>query len=138
MGVFEGHEETDSRWYEPEMRLRFVFKSQSNPDGRDGWMIDNVRAGVSLCSGGVAEGTIPGLTVFPVPADDHITLEQKAGIGKATMVEMRTSDGTLAKRRPWHGAGTMTLGTSDIPSGMYVLRVLGAAQYPVTKVIIQH
>ena len=138
MGVFAGHEETDARWYESEMRIRFVFKSQANTDGRDGWMIDNVRAGVSLCSGGVAEGSIPGFTVFPSPADNHITLEQKESTGKSTMVEMHRSDGKLAKRQLWPGTRTTTFGTADLPSGMYVLRVLGAAEYPVARVIIQH
>jgi hypothetical protein len=120
------------------MRLRFAFKSQTNTDGRDGWMIDNIRAGVSLCSGGLEEETVSTFVMFPNPADDHLILERKNGWGKEVLVEMRRSDGAVVNRQPWLGSRTMTLQTEGLPSDLYFVRVLSDGQASSSRVIVQH
>ena len=138
MGVLAGHDEEPDRWYEPEMRLRFVFKSQTNTEDRDGWMIDNLRAGVSLCAGGVAEETVSGFLMFPNPADTQLTLEPEDSWSKDVVVEMRRSDGALVKRKPWTGSKTMSLATSELPNGLYFVTVQSEGRSSSSRVVVQH
>lgn len=122
MGVFGAHEGADARWYEPEMRMRFVFTALSNTESRDGWIIDNVRAGVSLCSGGISEEGIPQVTLAPNPASDRLLLGMTGSASPNTFVEVMAADGRIVvpARRigmdPW-------IDVSGLPEGPYAVRL---------------
>lgn len=122
MGVFAGHEETDARWYEPEMRLRFVFRSQANVDGRDGWMIDNIRAGVSICGGGVEENTAESLSVFPVPASDRITLNWGSTPMPSGNFDVLDGRGAVVRQGTMLSSANQQLDIHDLVPGVYTVR----------------
>ena len=128
----------DDRTYEEVLHVRFAFSSNANPNGNDGWIIDNVRASVELCYGGVEEETLSAFTVFPNPANNHLTLETMEQPATGTMVEMRRSDGALVIRQPWRGSRTMTLRTDGLPNGLYFVAVLGEGRASSSRIIVQH
>lgn len=95
IGIFWAPGERDAAWYEPEMRVRFVFEADGNPEERDGWMVDNVRASVSFCAGSVEEQQGLVRSVYPLPADDHVTFELAIGHGLPVSIELYDLQGRL-------------------------------------------
>ena len=57
------------------VRLRFVFKGNGNPNGRDGWMIDDVRVSTLYCFGSVDEHGRASISVHPNPATDRVRFD---------------------------------------------------------------
>ncbi len=132
IGVMDGGNE---RWYDVEMHLRFVFTSTGNVDGHDGWMVDNVRATATLCTGGVEDNTRSSLSMNPNPASTHVTLELD-GQG-ATEVEIFRADGTMVKRLQVPVNNTMRIDVSDLPAASYYVRTTGATTRNAPLVIVR-
>lgn len=115
LGLFWNPGERDLEWYESEMRVRFVFHAMDNPEGRDGWMVDNVRASVLFCAGSVAEQEALVRSVFPLPAGDHVTFELDVAHGLPVSIELYDMQGRLIlKDRQRTGSGRVRL---TVPEG---------------------
>lgn len=119
IGVMDGGNE---RWYEPIMRLRFVFTSLGNPQGRDGWMIDDLRAVATLCTGGISESGVSIPRLWPNPASNHVTLDFGNGV-RSGVVRIFRFDGVLVEQRPVSGHAQLDL--SGFSAGAYLVRVSG-------------
>ncbi len=111
------------RTWQPELRVRFAFRSAQNPNGRDGWMIDNVRAAVEICSGGVQEPTLGDVEVYPVPAADRLTVFGEGLVERTVQVELLRTDGAVARVPVLRGSSSMELDVSALPHGLYFLRL---------------
>lgn len=133
MGLVDGPEE---RTWEPELRVRFVFRSGQNPDARDGWMIDNVRAAVEMCSGGFQETDPLDITAAPLPAADRITLTGAAFADARTRITCLRADGSSVAVRSSLAANSATLDVSELPEGIYLVRVDIGGRTSVHRIVV--
>lgn len=138
LGVFWNEGQRSQRWYDPVMRVRLVFQSLGNLNGRDGWMIDNVRAGVSLCSGGLEERSGPLRSVFPNPASSSIKLDLGLPVGDPYTLELLRPDGALMFREHRPNTGSQAIDVSRLADGPYLLRVIANGQQASERIIVQH
>ncbi|MBK8499955.1 MAG: T9SS type A sorting domain-containing protein [Flavobacteriales bacterium] len=135
IGVMNG---PDDRWYDPLMRLRFVFTSTSNVGGHDGWMIDNFRATATPCSGGISEEGINRLKVDPVPANDVVRLSFGSTIEGDAIIDLITTDGRVVLAQRIQGASLATLDVSAIENGCYVCRVSNKDMSSSARLLVAH
>lgn len=133
IGVFDG---PDERTWEPELRVRFAFRSNLNPDSLDGWMIDNVRAAVEICSGGVTDRDLSGIAVFPVPAADRLVLSGGTLNDAGIRIELVRTDGTLLPVRMDRTITTVSLDVSGLPEGLYLVRVSNGDRGTVHRITV--
>ncbi len=138
IGVFWNEGQRSHRWYDPVMRVRLVFQSLSNLTGRDGWMIDNLRAGVSYCTGSIEERKGLLSSVFPNPARSSIKLDLGLPTGDPYTLELLRADGSLLHREHRRNIGTQTIDVSHMATGPYLLRVITNGQQASERIIIQH
>ncbi|MBK8339320.1 MAG: T9SS type A sorting domain-containing protein [Flavobacteriales bacterium] len=136
MGVFMHEDEQGARWYDPIMRVRLVFNSGNNANGHDGWMIDNVRGGVSLCSGGVGEHVAPVVSIAPNPAVDQLLVTVGGPPATSSRFDIFASDGSLATT-VYSSSGTATIDVTGLSNGLYTLRVTGDGLTSVKPFVVQ-
>ena len=129
--------EPGQRTYEQNLRVRFVFHGGPNPNDRDGWMIDNVRAAVEMCSGGVEENALNDLEVFPVPAVDRLVISGEALDQSNIAVELMRADGAVVPAPVKPGSGTIELNVGALAQGLYLLRVSSGDQLVTHRVVVQ-
>lgn len=136
IGVFWNEGEKDAEWYDPLMRVRFVFESQGNPDSLDGWMIDNVRASVSLCSGSVQDDVTASPSLFPLPANDEVNvLAPFTGPYSVEIIETR---GAVVRLHTGTGGGTTTFNIGSLNNGVYLARITTATSVTTHRLVVQH
>lgn len=135
IGVMDGG---NDRWYEPVMRLRFVFVASENPQGRDGWMIDDLRATATICAGGVGEDALGSMTLTPVPATDLVRITLGSPTIGAVTIEVLSSDGRVVMATRAQSVCTATLDVSGLDSGYYLCRITGDSLLRAARFVVQH
>lgn len=136
IGVFWNEGERRPKWYEAEMRLRFVFEAGSNPNARDGWMIDNVRAGVSLCTGSVTEQAATAPQLYPVPAGS--SLEVVLPGGTMQRIQVLSPRGEIVQEQAMPATDRATIDTSRLSDGTYSLRVFNGTSVRMGRFTVLH
>lgn len=136
IGVFWNEGEKGLKWYEPEMRLRFVFEGAPNPNARDGWMIDNVRAGVSLCTGSVTEQAATAPQLYPVPAGS--SLEVVVPSGTMHRLQVLSPRGEIVQEQALPATDRATIDTSRLSDGTYSLRVFNGTSVRMGRFTVLH
>ncbi|MCB0778740.1 MAG: hypothetical protein KDC03_04215 [Flavobacteriales bacterium] len=122
-----------AEWYADTMHVRFAFTSSGNPDARDGWMIDDLRAGVSPCTGGLEEAADRDLLLVPNPAKDRVELDLSGPFSWAAW----SSDGRSQASGRVTGVDPV-LDVSQWPSGSYVLLVQQGGTTHRTRLYVVH
>lgn len=135
IGVLDGGNE---RWYDPVMRLRFVFVALGNPQGRDGWMIDNVRATATICSGGIGEEALSGISLCPVPAKDLVRVTLGSPVIGTAGIDVISSDGRVVLATNVHATGTTLIDVSRLESGCYLCRVSDKSSFRSVRLVVEH
>ncbi len=131
IGVMDGG---NDRWYDPLMRIRFVLVAGDNPQGHEGWMIDDFRATATPCSGSIAEGSYPVVRMEPNPASDQATVHVDQAGMEASIVVVR-ADGATVARYPGQSP-TVNIDVSDLPAGPYLVRVDGSMGRPAVLLVV--
>lgn len=134
IGVLDGGNE---RWYDPIMRLRFVFVSSDNPQGQDGWMIDDVRATATICSGGIGEEALGHVSIDPVPANNLVRLTFGSRHAGACTIEVLSSDGRSVLVKRTVAEGTVPLDVSGLDSGYYLCRVSNGSSHSTARLVVE-
>lgn len=135
IGVMDG---PDDRWWDPLMRLRFVFTSASNVDGHDGWMIDNFRATATACSGAVEEHAANSLAMSPVPAKGSVRISLARPITGTGIVDVLTLDGRVVLRERVSNMNAFTLDVSGLENGCYLCRLSNDGVVSSGRLIVEH
>lgn len=128
----------NDRWHDPVMRLRFVFTSEGNLDGHDGWMIDNFRATATACSGSVEEHAMNSLAMSPIPADGSLRISLARPITGAGTVEVLTLDGRVVLAQSVLNTGAIALDVSTLETGCYLCRVSDDGDASSGRLIVEH
>lgn len=123
--------------FEPNLRVRFVFKGGANPNGRDGWMIDNVRAAVEVCTGGLEEPGLGNVDVYPVPAMDRLVIAGDALLGVDLKIELLRSDGAVVASPLRIGTAGVEMNVSALAEGLYLLRLSSGDQMITRRIEVQ-
>lgn len=134
-GVLQREARHDRMWYDPIMRVRFVFESQGNPDGHDGWMIDDVRASVSYCSGSVREGSIGTPTVYPVPTSGSLWIDPRTN--SEYVLDLLGPDGKVVAPSARITDGIATINVSDLAAGIYAARVTAEGSTTTHRFVVE-
>jgi hypothetical protein len=137
IGVFWNEGQRGMKWYDPVMHVRFVFEGQSNPNAHEGWMIDNVRAGVSLCTGSVDEPIDPVLVLSPNPADQYVEIGLRGG-GELKEIEIIAADGRIVHAGRLPSSPVDVLDVSGLMSGPYMLRASTSNGELRGKMLVRH
>lgn len=135
MGVFW---HSGDRWYEPTMHVRLVFESLGNTSARDGWMIDNVRAGVSLCSGGIGSNRTAEMGIAPIPANDQVTVTNASAEEKPVQWTVLTAEGRMVLSGQQGATGPFTIPTNDLEPGAYALRCADGLSVNAMRFVVEH
>ncbi|MBP6575169.1 MAG: T9SS type A sorting domain-containing protein [Flavobacteriales bacterium] len=138
IGVFWNEGEKDAEWYDPEMRVRFVFASLNNPGNHDGWMIDNVRASVSFCAGSVGESFLDKVRIHPSPASSSVAIDLGTASQGSLAITVFTSDGSMATNTMRFNGGQARIDVSSWMDGLYLIRIEQEGQYISRRIIVQH
>ncbi|MCB9184022.1 MAG: hypothetical protein H6591_08885 [Flavobacteriales bacterium] len=73
---------------------------------------------------GIPERGAPAFALFPVPADDQLTLRLDAPAPATTLIDVVSTDGRLLMRRSVkEGATALSLPVSELAEGAYIVRV---------------
>ncbi|MCC6937523.1 MAG: T9SS type A sorting domain-containing protein [Flavobacteriales bacterium] len=134
LGLMDGGNE---RWYDPIMRLRFVFTSLGNPQQRDGWMIDNVRATATICTSGIDQIVPDDLRMVPVPADRSVQLSLDRIHGDVNLT-IRAADGRVVRNERAQSNDRMILDVSDLTDGIYVCSVVNDRTRLIGRLVVRH
>ena len=137
-GLFWSEGEKDAEWYDPLMRLRFVFESLGNPDSLDGWMIDNVRASVSFCAGSVGESFLDKVRIHPSPASSNVAIDLGTASQESLAITVFTSDGSMVTNTMRFNGGQARIDVSSWMDGLYLIRIEQEGQYTSRRIIVQH
>lgn len=135
IGVMDGGNE---RWYDPIMRLRFVFSSLGNPQGQDGWMIDDVRATATICTGSLREQGLESLVVHPIPANEFVRLTFGSPVKGDASINVIAMDGRVVIAHRVQGTGSAMLDVSSLEDGYYMCRVSGNGATRAAAFIVEH
>jgi hypothetical protein len=136
IGVLVPGEQRGLKWYSQVMRVRLVFESQGNANGHDGWMIDNVRAGVSLCTGSVEETPGPELMLIPNPADRYAEIRTTGGA--LQNLEIIAADGRLVHAGQLPASPVDVLDLGAVENGLYMLRAHVDGKFLTTPLVVRH
>ena len=136
LGVFWNPGEKGLKWWDLEMRLRFVFEGGSNANARDGWMIDNVRAGVSLCTGSVTEQAATAPQLYPVPAGSSLEVVLPGGTMQRIQVLSPRSE--IVQEQALPATDRATIDTSRLSDGTYSLRVFNGTSVRMGRFTVLH
>jgi hypothetical protein len=88
------------------------------------WMIRPVFSGEPLYTGVGNADFSPGLSVFPNPAQDHVTITYPDGFGSATRLDLTDVSGRLVRSIP---GKPDYLSLSELRSGLYFVRLTDRA-----------
>jgi hypothetical protein len=124
-----------TRTYEQYLHVRFAFQAGGNPDDRDGWMIDNVRAVVEVCFGGIEEEPSGELQVSPNPASEQVTISTTSMIGGPLHVELVGTDGRISLSRALDDDRVVDVRSQ--PEGLYLIRLNDGKQERTQRLVIQ-
>lgn len=80
------------------------------------------------------------VVVGPVPAADYLDVayETAAKYAQPATVRLLDMQGRVVREHSWSGDVPLRLKTSDLPAGVYVLRVLNAAGVESRRVVVSH
>ena len=131
----------DDRWksfdYGP-MLMRFVFQAPSNPNNKDGWMIDNV----TVYSGGACVGAINELKpelvrMFPNPARDRLNVVCEWISASWIAVEIVDPSGRVTSANRWPSCGSYLIDLQGLNDGLYAVRLTSADKSYSQRIIVQ-
>ncbi|MBL7962775.1 MAG: hypothetical protein JNM31_02920 [Flavobacteriales bacterium] len=126
-----------TRTWEEALRVRFAFQAGANPNVRDGWMIDNVRASVEMCMGGFMEQEPIDVHLAPNPAADRVLLRGDGLHGRRLGIQLIRADGAVVHAAEVTYAGPLELDLSRFADGPYHLRVTADGRSSARRIIVQ-
>ena len=133
--MFEEH--TDRGGGSPVPRYRFVFRGDANANARDGWMIDDVRVASRVCIGGVEENSAEGLSIYPVPASDHITLNWGSSREGPVTFDVVNARGSVVRRAMVLSSVNQQLDIHDLVPGVYTVRAWAGKHWEQARFCVQ-
>lgn len=121
------------------MILRFNFISDSIPDSREGWMIDDIRL-FSIDLGGGIHDLLnnKSITVYPNPAADYITIENKNNLNQHYNLSLKNIQGQELFSDKIETLNTNTIDLAGFANGIYFLRLQNEQENCVRKIVVQH
>lgn len=119
------------------VQLRFVFRSGNNPSGRDGWMIDNIRVTANTCVGGIAEGGMTAMKLYPNPASTSVEIHLDGTINGKRSVDVATMDGRIVATNMDLLSSESTIDVSGFGAGFYLVRVIGPSVRAIAPLVVQ-
>ena len=134
--VFWNEGEKGAKWYDPLMRLRFVFESQGNPNNRDGWMVDDVRGSVSLCTGSVQDEASASPSLYPIPADDLLNIA--VPFAGQYALEIIAANGTVVQKHNSVRGNSTTIDIHVLDQGLYLARFTTATAVTTSRFVVEH
>lgn len=110
------------------MLLRFNFVSDSVDTGKEGWMIDQIQLiGIDL-GDNVGQLAAPQFSLYPNPVEQAANVELDAFYPEV-QAEIYTAQGQLLRRQSYQNTQQLSLFTSDLPQGAYILKIAADTQF---------
>jgi len=78
-----------------------------------------------------------GVMVYPNPATDNVNVALKETFGKQVLVNITSLSGAMVKQLNAENNGLLTLNTSDITAGVYMITVSSGSNVFTQKLIVQ-
>lgn len=135
LGVFQGDLQRDE--LPDSMRLRFSFQALANTNQRGGWMIDDiVLENYGYCSG-LPTIAAPSFSIMPNPAKDRMMLDLGQEKSYPQVVELLNTFGAIVRSESIRSS-RQWIDLSNIPEGMYLVRLRGDPGSRIERIIVQH
>lgn len=120
------------------MRIRFAFHADSNTNGRDGWMIDDVHVTHYGPCTGIEEFGLPLIEAYPNPVDREFHLLPAPPGSESYRIEFINSTGDIVLRDAWRSSGMRIIDLSSLNNGPYLLRAISSTRQSSVRVVVQH
>ena len=127
--------------------IQIIDRDKGKKDIRAGWNSGDARVDSAMCFTGILEiwdnammrvkqNRMTEISVYPNPADNFITLVHENST-EQRQVEIYSINGTLIRSEQYGNSVYQTIDVSDIPAGMYLLKVKTGTDCSVSKLIIE-
>jgi hypothetical protein len=107
----------------------------ANLNDRDGWMVDNVRATVEICTGGIEEDPLSAVSVAPNPATNEVVLSSMPpGV---ELLQFFRSDGSLVQEVRPSSAPLFAMDLTTWSEGLYLVRLVDGSRSVTRSLVVQ-
>lgn len=119
--------------------LKFTFKSDSIPEEKEGWMIDNMYAHLTYYHTLNNTNAEDAINIYPVPADDKINIQLQHTQQPHFIESMSITSMQGSLINTWSNLPSKYfIDTKKYPNGMYVLKVKTNLYTESKTIVIQH
>lgn len=119
--------------------LKYTFKSDSIPEEKEGWMIDNMYAHSTMYHTLNNTNVVDAISIYPVPADDKINIQLQQTQQSHYIESMSITSMQGALINSWNNLPSKYfIDTENYPNGMYILSVKTNLYNESKAIVIQH
>ncbi len=113
--------------------VKFTYITTSDPNKRDGWMVDNLGFFYHV---GIAEIQSDNLiSLYPNPSNEQLQIHKSNSIAKQTVQILNCTGQVVYNNTNFIGE---TINTSQLSNGVYILRYSDTKNYSIKKFVVQH